>query len=309
MQPASSEPPRGFVAAIGAYLIWGLVLPVYMKLLAHVSPLEIVAHRIVWALPFAALILVRMGTLGPFIRSLRPRTIALAAVTASLISVNWGVYVYAIVTGHVVEAALGYYINPLINVLLAAVFLGERPNRAQALAVSLASVGVAVMTVDAGGLPVISLMLALSFGSYGLLRKMLPIEAAEGFTLEVGILFVPALALLGWLAATGPVHFGANALETTLLVGAGPVTAVPLILFAAGARLLRFTTIGLLQYMVPTMLVLTAVFGFGEPFGIHQLVAFGFIWAALAIYTGALLTEGRARRQREVAVEAEASLG
>ena len=309
MPPDSPEPARGFAAAVGAYLIWGLVLPVYMKLLAPVSPFEIVAHRIVWALPFCLLVLAHQGALGSFSRQIRPRTVALAALTATIISVNWGVYVYAIGANHAVEAALGYYINPLINVLLAGVFLGERPNRTQALAVGLAAIGVAVLTVEAGGLPVISLTLALSFGSYGLLRKMLPIEATAGFTLEVAILFAPALLLLVWLGSSEPLHFGANWTETLLLIGAGPLTAVPLILFAAGARLLRFTTIGLLQYMVPTMLVLTAVFVFDEPFGVHQLVAFGFIWTALAVYTGALLRDGRAKRRREVAARAQASLG
>ncbi len=190
--------------------------------------------------------------------------------TATLISINWGTYVVAIITGHGVEAALGYYINPLINVLLAAVFLGERPNRPQAAAIALAAFGVLILTVKAGGLPWISLILAGSFGLYGLLRKTVPVSASEGFFLEIAILFLPALGLAVWVASTGQNHFGSNGRETALLIGAGAVTAIPLILYAAAARLLRFTTVGLLQYIAPTFIALTAVFVFGEPFGLGR---------------------------------------
>ncbi|MEX6505478.1 EamA family transporter RarD [Jiella sp. M17.18] len=290
---AQADRARGLSYALTAYTLWGGIFPLYMKLLDHLSPFEIVAHRIIWAIPFAALILSRQHLLrdvGCHFRN--PRTLALAALTATLISVNWGTYVYAIVAGHAVAAALGYYINPLVNVLLAAIFLGERPSRLQSVAILLAAIGVGVMTVKAGGLPWISLVLAGSFGTYGLLRKTVPVGASEGFFLEVVILFIPSLLML-WLLP-GERHFGANGWETALLVGAGPLTAVPLILFAAGARLLSFATVGILQYIVPTLLVLIAVLVFGEPFDLWKLVAFAFIWSALAIYSVTLF---RRRRQ------------
>jgi len=305
MQPAFAESRQGLAFSLGAYAIWGLIMPVYMKLLDHVSPLEIVAHRIIWAVPLAIAILWWQGSLAGAWRHFgNLRTLALAALTATLISGNWGVYVYAIVSNQAVDAALGYYINPLVNVALAAVFLSERPTRLQAIAIGLAAIGVAVMTVKAGGLPWISLVLACSFGTYGLLRKMVPVGASEGFFLEVVILTVPALMTLFWLVPER--HFLTNGFETAMLIGAGPVTAIPLILYAAGARLLHYTTVGILQYLVPTLLVLTAIFLFGEPFSFWQLVAFAFIWSALAIYTYSLF--GR-RRPQSVPTRQKAASG
>ncbi|NDV86667.1 EamA family transporter RarD [Aurantimonas aggregata] len=295
MPAGDSAQRRGFTYALGAYAIWGLILPIYMKLLENVSPLEIVGHRVVWAIPFALLILWWQGLLGGVWRHFTDlRTLALATVTAMLISVNWGTYVYAIVSGHAIEAALGYYINPLVNVLLGALVLGERPNRTQSVAIGLASIGVAILTFKAGGLPWISLILAVTFGTYGLLRKMVPVGASEGFFLEVAILALPCLLLIAFLPTEG--HFLGNGWETVMLVGAGPLTAIPLILYASGARLLHYSTIGILQYSVPTLIFLTAVFVFGEPFSAWQLVAFAFIWAALILYTVALFRSTRAER-------------
>ncbi|MBC8130751.1 MAG: EamA family transporter RarD [Rhizobiaceae bacterium] len=298
MNSTVPDTSRGFVFAISAYLIWGLILPTYMKLLADVAPVEIVAQRILWAVPFAAVILVWLGKirdLGPVFRS--PKTLGLAALTASIISVNWGVYVYAVVSDQVLAAALGYYINPLVNVLMGAVFLGERPTRLQGIAIALASLAVAILTMQAGGLPWISLVLAFSFGTYGLLRKVLPIGATEGFFVEVVLLSVPSLAVVAWLAGEGTLRFGSDAGASWLLVGAGPLTAIPLILFAAGAKRLDLSTIGILQYIAPTMLFVTAVFIFDEPFSGWQLVAFALIWTAVAIYIGSMLSAGRARRR------------
>lgn len=287
MQSQPGESRQGFVYALGAYGIWGFILPIFMKLLAHVSPVEVVAHRVIWALPFAILILAWQGAFRPALKHLRePRTMALATLTASLISLNWGTYVFAIGTGHTVDAALGYYINPLLNVVLAAIFLGERPTRLQGIAIALATIGVAILTVKAGGLPWISLVLAMTFGSYGLLRKMVPVGATEGFFLEVVILIVPSILIVAIFVPQ--THFLKDGVETGLLLAAGPLTAVPLILYAAGARLLHYTTIGILQYIVPTLLFFTAVFLFDEPFSGWQLFAFAFIWSALAIYTWSL---------------------
>ncbi|QOG05951.1 EamA family transporter RarD [Aureimonas sp. OT7] len=294
---AEAESSRGYAAAISAYLIWGLVVPLYFKSLSHVPTAEIVAHRIAWAVPFVAILLAWRGRLAGMRAFLTPTYLGLAALTASVITLNWGTYVYAVINGQAVEAALGYYINPLVSILLGAAFLGERPTRLQCVAIVLAAIGVLVMTVMAGGLPIVSLILALSFGSYGLLRKLIPIGAAEGFFLEVLILLLPALAVCIWLVAHGEAQFGTSTGETLLLIGSGPTTAIPLILFAAGARMLKLSTIGILQYMVPTLLVLTAVYLFGEPFGPWRLVAFAFIWVALAIYTWSLVADGRRRRR------------
>ncbi|MEN3791443.1 EamA family transporter RarD [Fulvimarina sp. MAC3] len=296
MQDTETDSRRGFLLALGAYAIWGLVLPIYMKTLSHVSPFEIVAHRVIWAIPFAVLLLMYQGRLKPTIGYLGDlKTLCLAAMTAALISVNWGVYVYAIVSNQAIDAALGYYINPLFNVALGAIFLRERPSRLQGVAIGLAVIGVAIMTFKAGGLPWIALVLACSFGTYGLLRKTVKVDATEGFFLEVAILTPLAIGVLFFVP---DIHFGGDPTETILLVLAGVITAVPLILFAAGARLLHFATVGILQYTVPTLLFITAVFVFGEPFSIWQLVAFAFIWAALVLYTITLFRQAREDRRR-----------
>ncbi|KAA0971017.1 EamA family transporter RarD [Aureimonas fodinaquatilis] len=300
MAAHGAESSKGLTAAIGAYLIWGLVLPVYLKALSHIPALEIVANRVIWAVPFVAGLLIWFGLFSNVRTFLTPRYLAMALLTATIISVNWSIYVYAILVNKAVEAALGYYINPLVSILLGAVFLGERPTRLQGAAIALASVGVVVMAVMAGGVPIISLGLALTFGSYGLLRKMMPFGAAEGFFLETLILILPACTLLVWYKSHGGLHFGDNVQDTLLLIGSGPVTAIPLILFASGARQLKLSTIGILQYMVPTLLVLTAVFVFGEHFGFWQLIAFCFIWTALALYSWSMFDS---RKTTRLAVE------
>ncbi|MEO1746792.1 MAG: EamA family transporter RarD, partial [Pseudomonadota bacterium] len=186
-------------------------------------------------------------------------------------------------------------INPLVNVVLGALLLGERLNRLQALAIALAVIAVTILTIRAGGLPWISLTLAFSFGLYGYFRKTMSLGAAEGFTLEVIVLAIIALPVVAWLIATGQGHFGQTGWsDVALLLAAGPVTSIPLILYANGARLLRYTTIGVMQYLAPTMIFLIAVFVFDEPFGIWQLIAFCFIWAALALYTVSLFQNRRA---------------
>ncbi|MEF2073439.1 EamA family transporter RarD [Consotaella aegiceratis] len=300
MATADGEDRRGYGYAIGAYAIWGLLMPFYLKALDHVPAFEVLAHRILWSIPFAALILWWQGTFGSVWRHFRsPRTLALATLTATLVSTNWGVYIYAVASGHLMEASLGYYINPLINVLLATIFLGERPDRRQGVAIALAAIGVAIMTVKAGGVPYLSLILALTFGFYGLVRKVVPVGASDGFFVEVVILALPSLLVLVLLPDAH--HFLANRNETLLLVLAGPMTSVPLILYAAGARLLHFTTIGILQYLAPTGMFLIAVFVFGEPFSLWQLTAFAFIWGALAVYTWSLFAKGRARRRAALA--------
>ncbi|MER8491051.1 EamA family transporter RarD [Mesorhizobium australicum] len=291
---ADGKARRGFLLALGAYLLWGL-LPFYMKAVAHLPLAEVIAHRIVWSVPIAAAVLVWAGRTTDFKVAIRsPRTIAMAALTAALISVNWGIYVWAIAVDRTVERALGYYINPLVNVVVGALLLGERLDRLQIAAVVLAAVAVAVLTVDGGKLPWVSLALAFSFAAYGFFRKTLPIGPSQGFLLEVLLLSVPALGYIVFLIATGQDHFvSSNGTDTALLIGCGPVTAVPLLLFAFGAKLLRLSTIGIMQYIAPTMVFLIAVLIFDEPFGTTQAVAFALIWAALAVYSWSMLATAR----------------
>lgn len=289
---------RGFALGMTAYVMWGF-LPFYMKAVAHISPYEVVAHRILWSVPVAAILLAFQGGFGEFSAALRNRrTLALALMTALLITVNWTLYVWAIGAGRALETALGYYINPLVNVALGVLLLKERFTRPQMFAIALAVIGVVIMTVESGGLPWVSLALACTFGLYGYFKKTLPIAATPGFLLEVTIVSPFALLYIAHGAVVGDAHFvglaaGAQWSDTLLLMFAGVVTAVPLILFSAGARYLRFSTLGLMQYVAPTMIFLTAVFAFGEPFSSGRLVAFAFIWAALVVYTASLFARGR----------------
>lgn len=286
---APADATRGFLFALSAYLLWGF-LPLYMKAVAHIPPLEIVAHRIIWSVPVAGIVLLALGRTADIAAAFRsPRTLAMAALTAGIITVNWGVYVWAIAVDRTVETALGYYINPLVTVLLGAVLLGEKLDRRQMIAVGLAVLAVAVLTIEAGGLPWVSLVLAFSFAAYGYLRKTLPVGPSQGFFLEVLILSGPCLAYVAWLGATGQGHFLDSGSNVALLLFAGPATAVPLILYAFGAKLLRISTIGIMQYIAPTMIALIAVFVFGEPFGTARMVAFALIWLALALYSWSML--------------------
>jgi len=293
---------RGFLLALGAYLLWGM-LPFYMKAVAHLPLIEVISHRIVWSVPIAACVLVWAGRTADFKAAIRsPKSIAMAALTATLISVNWGIYVWAIAVDRTVETALGYYINPLVSVVVGAVLLGERLDRLQIAAVALAAIAVAVLTVEGGKLPWVSLALAFSFAAYGFFRKTLPIGPSQGFLLEVLLLSVPALCYIAFLIATGQDHFiSSTATDTALLVGCGPVTAVPLLLFAFGARLLRLSTIGIMQYIAPTIVFLIAVLIFDEPFGRTQAIAFALIWVALAMYSWSMF------RGREVRPAAAAT--
>lgn len=283
------EPAAGFAFAIGAFVLWGF-MPLYVKLVDHVPPAELVAHRIIWSVPVAGLLLIALRRTADLRAALAsPRTLAMAALTAGLISVNWGLYMWAIMADRALETALGYYINPLVNVVLGAVLLGERFNRLQAAAIACAVIAVAILTIRAGGLPWVSLTLAFSFGFYGFFRKTLPIGPSQGFMLEVLILSVPALVVITYIAMQGQGHFGPTGWgDIGLLMFAGPVTAVPLLLYAFGAKQLRYTTIGILQYIAPTMIFLFAIFLFGEPFSVWQLIAFCFIWAGLALYSWSL---------------------
>lgn len=284
----------GFLYAFAAYLLWGF-LPLYMKALAAVPTLEVLAHRVIWSVPVALAVLAFRGRAGEVMAALRsPRLLGMAALTAALISVNWSIYVWAIQSGHALEAALGYYINPLVSVLIGAVVLRERLSPAQWAAIALAALAVAVLTYEAGKLPVVALGLTVTWAAYAFLKKQLPLGPNQGFTLEVMILTPFALAYAGWLASRGEAHFLMGDSHTTwLLLGCGVVTAVPLMLYANGAKLLRLSTIAMMQYLSPTLIFLTAVFVFGEEFGRARAIAFPMIWAALAIYSLAMLRGAR----------------
>ena len=292
----NDDTPAGLGLALAVYLLWG-ALPLYLKMVSHIPPLEVVAHRVVWSLPIAAAVLMLRGRLGDVWQLIRqPRKSGMALITAALVTANWLTYVFAIGSGHTVEAALGYYINPLISVVIAAVVLKEELRPAQMVAIGLAVVAVAILAWDAGGLPWISLTLATTWGFYALFRKTLPLGPNQGFFLEVLILTIPALAYIIYVETRGEGHFLAQAglHDPWLLMFSGVATAVPLIIYANAAKLLRLSTIGIMQYIAPSFVFLIAVFVFKEPFGMTKLVAFCFIWTSLIVYSVSMFRGRRA---------------
>lgn len=277
---------RGFAYAFTAYILWGF-LPFYMKAVAHVSPFEVIAHRVVWSVPIAAAVLMLLGRTADIKKALTtPRMLAMACLTATIISINWGIYIWAIGTGRALDAALGYFINPLFSIFLGAVLLKETLSRFQISAIVLASLAVALLTWHAGSVPWVSIALTVSWGFYAFFRKTLPIGPTQGFLLEVLLLTPPALAFIIYLMSTGEAHFMAGTpTDTWLLIASGIVTAIPLILYGNGAKLLKLSTIGIMQYIAPSMIFIIAVFVFHEPFDMVRLTAFIMIWIALLIYT------------------------
>lgn len=287
----SGDTLAGFGFAFSAYVLWG-GLPLYMKMMSHIPPAEIVAHRVLWSIPIAGLVLIVLKRTRDIRQALMsPRMLAMGCVTAALISINWGIYVWTITTGNALEAALGYYINPLFSVFLGFVLLKERLRPMQWAAIALAFAAVCVLTYDAGRLPLAAIGLTVSWGFYAFFKKWLSIGPNQGFMLEVLILAVPSLGYWAYLSGTGQSHFSAN---VWLMMGAGVVTAIPLLLYANGAKGLRLSTIGIMQYIAPTLIFLVAVFVFGEPFGQARAIAFPMIWLALVIYSLSML-RGRAR--------------
>ena len=279
------DTPRGLALAVTAYVLWGF-LPLYMKAVSHVGPVEIVAHRIIWSVPVAGLLLIVLGRTRDLKAALRnPGMFGMACLTAALITVNWAIYVWAIANGHALDAALGYYINPLFSIALGALLLREPLSRTQLVAVGLAALGVLILVLEAGRLPWVALGLMVSWGFYAFFKRSLPIGPNQGFLLEVLILLIPALLYVTWLGAQGMGHFAVSGSDTMLLVGAGVVTAIPLLVYANGAKLVRLSTMGILQYIAPTMIFITAVAVFGEHVDRGRLIAFPLIWAALVVYS------------------------
>ena len=278
---------RGGVAlGLGAYLLWGL-FPLYFRAVEDASPTEILAHRIVWSLVFLAGLVSlgrRWGWLPTLLRD--RRRMAMLTVAAAVIALNWGVYIWAVNSDQVVEAALGYFVNPLVTVLLGVVLLGERLRPLQWTAVGLGTGAVLVLTAGYGRLPWIALVLAGSFATYGLVKKTIATPAVESLTVETAILFLPALGYLALLQTRGDLALASgDAGLTLLLLAAGPITAVPLLLFGASALRIPLSTIGLLQYVTPVMQFLIGVTVFGEPMPAARWAGFALVWTALALLT------------------------
>ncbi len=276
----------GLIHGLAAYGLWGM-LPLYFKLFPGVSSVEIVAHRIVWSVAFLAGLMGVTRLYPAFLAALRqPRILGALALSALLIAANWLVFIWAVNDGHVLAASLGYFLNPLANILLGMTFLGERLRRGQMLALLVATAGVAILAVGELQTLWISLTLAISFALYGLVRKLTPVPAPVGLAVETVVLLGPALAALGWFAAQGTLGFGRDGVQTALLIGTGVVTSVPLMLFASAARRLSLGTLGLLQYVAPSLQFLTGYLLLGEPLSPARLASFGLIWLALALFVG-----------------------
>jgi chloramphenicol-sensitive protein RarD len=277
---------RGYMLGLTAYIIWGL-FPLYFKLIQSVPALEIIVHRALWSALFGALLLLVWKHPG-WLRELRehPKRFAVLALSGLLIACNWLVYVWAVNNDRMLEASLGYYINPLVNVVLGMLILGERLRRLQWLAVALATIGVLEQVWQFGSLPWVSLTLALTFGFYGLIRKQAPVAALPGLVVETWMLLPLAI---GWLLlnpaaqSIQPAFWSSS--EALWLIAAGPITLIPLVCFNAAARHLPYTTLGFLQYLAPTLVLLQAVFLFNEPFSSSKMMAFLFIWAGLVVYS------------------------
>jgi chloramphenicol-sensitive protein RarD len=282
-----SKTSKGFTAAAAAFAIWG-VFPLYFHPLYQISVFQVIAHRVVWSCVFVLVWMAMRGELSTLRATLANRSVVWRlAVSATLITINWSVYLWAVLNGHVVEASLGYFINPLVNVLLGVALLSERLTRAQWTAVALAATGVAYLTIVAGSLPWIALTLAFSFGTYGLIRKVVRVESLPGLATETLVLLPFAAVYLLWCESAGTGALGhAGPAIALLLIGSGPLTAIALFLFAYGARLLPYSTVGVLQYIAPTLQFACGVFAFHERFERTRAIGFALIWAALLIYAG-----------------------
>ena len=276
---------KGVIYAASAYALWGL-LPLYLHQLNNTPSIQITAHRVVWCFLFILLVLIFRSEFPALRASINRRAVLIFLGAAILLAVNWLVYVYGVISGFVVEASLGYFINPLVNVVLGMVFLRERLRPAQWVPVGMAAAGVVYLTVSHGSLPWLALVLAVTFGFYGLIKKVAPLGSLYGLSLETALLLVPATLYLLFAEANGTGTFGHINLQTSLLLaGLGIVTAIPLLLFTSGARSVPLTTMALLQYISPTLQFLTGVLIFGEAFTTERIIGFSIIWAALAVFS------------------------
>ena len=288
---------KGVILAVMAHLVWG-GMAIYFGMLRHVSPIEIAVNRGLWSLPIAGLVVTYLGQWGEVWRAVTNlRNLSILALTSGLVVFNWGFYVWSIQEGRTLESSLGYFINPLLNVVMGYVFLGERFTMPQKLALGLAAIAVLIQTVALGHFPWLGLMLAVTFCLYGFLRKTISVGPTQGFFIEVAIVALPLIGAQAWLVSRGEAHFGGTVFDTSMLIGCGVMTAASLMLFASSIRRIRYSTAGLLQYISPSLVFLTAVFIFGEPLDTLKLVSFVIIWAGLGIFSVAAIRDERNRRQ------------
>ena len=288
--PEHPNETRGIIYAGGAYLVWGLV-PLYWRLLEGVSPFEVTLHRILWCSLFGLIVTLGRRRISHFILVLRtPRLLGALAISSVLIAANWTLYMYCVSTHQLVEAALGYYMTPLVSIGLGVALLGEKISKFRVAAIALATLAVGVQAFSIGHIPWVAPALALTFGFYGYMRKLTPVDALDGLTIETVLLLPVTIVLIALWAFDGSGAFpSASPARNALLIFTGPLTALPLVLFAAGARRLRLTTLGFLQYLSPTITLLVATLLLREPFTRTNVIAFGCIWGALALVS----VEGR----------------
>jgi chloramphenicol-sensitive protein RarD len=299
-----SDERRGYVYGLTAYVMWGF-FPIYFKHLRPSPPLEILAHRVVWSVVFVALLLTvarNWRFLGHLIRT--PRLLGGVSLAAVLIGINWGTYIYGVNSSRVVETALGYFITPLLVIVLGVTVLGERLRPLQWTAVGIGGLAVAILTVDYGRLPYIALILAASFGCYGLIKKRMALPPAEGLFVESAVLMLPALAFLTWLNLSGGAEFGhVSVLHTVLMLIAGVLTAIPLLLFAGAANRVPLVGLGILQYVAPILQLAVGLLIYHEPMPPARLAGFGLVWLALVVFTADGIRSARvAARIRATAV-------
>ena len=303
-QPAApaGRDQGGLPYALGAYAIWGFV-PLFFKLLTSVPPVEVLAQRIVWSLPLCFVIMAFRRQIGDYLAGLKDwRTLRMLLASSLLIAVNWLVYIFAVFTDHVLAASLGYYLNPLVNVVLGMVFLGERLSRLQALAVTIAGIGVAILLAGALDTLWISLTLALSFGTYGLIRKTAPVGSLPGLAIETTLLLPISLAAAAYYVWIGDGRgFGTDFHISWLLAAGGVVTAVPLLLFATAARKMSYAALGFVQYLAPSLTFLLSLFVFDEPLKPAQLACFVLIWTSIAVFSFDMWRKMRAERMMPAA--------
>ncbi|WP_353255882.1 EamA family transporter RarD [Hyphomonas sp.] len=296
----------GFPAALACYLIWGS-LPLYIRAMSHVGAFELLAHRIIWSVPTAIFLIALAANWRDVKAAFKVSNLKWLALSSVLIAANWSIYIWSVNAGRAIEASLGYYINPLVNVLFGMLIFSETLRLAQWAAVAVATVGVVIMAFAFGHVPWVALALCTTFACYGVIRKKVVIDSRAGFLVEVALLAPMAGLWLVWFATTqaGGRWMGEGGWDIPLLLAAGPITAIPLILFALAAKRLKLSTIGMMQYIGPTLQFLIALFVFKEAFSPVHAVAFGFIWTALVIFTAdSLMGEARARRLARAATPA-----
>lgn len=280
----------GVLAALGAYILWG-VLPLYWKLLSHIPAGEILANRVIWSLLLMIVILLFSGKLGIFLKKLKmifstKKQLLLMFLAALFISINWFTFIWAVANERLIETSLGYYINPLISVVLGIFIFKEKLTRGQIISFVMATVGVLILVIYTGGIPIISLTLAFSFAFYGAIKKMIQVDALTGLAVETLMVTPVALLYLTFVhTSISDALYFQSLTSFGLLIGSGAATAIPLLLFAIGAKRIPLSMIGFLQYLAPTIMLFIGIFLFSEPFSGIQLIAFSFIWVALAIYS------------------------